>query len=110
MARPVPAAEQLDPLEVLNDRAAAARPAFRATRADRPGATGPGTVTITAVGSGDPVTVHYTLDGSIPTTRSASFAGSADFDISDKTTVVACYARDDDGSQNYQAFPLTVRS
>ena len=67
-------------------------------------------MTITAVGSADPVTVHYTLDGSIPTTRSASFVDSADFEIGEQTTVVACYATDADGSQNYQAFPLTMRS
>jgi hypothetical protein len=61
-------------------------------------------VTIAAVGSTDPITVHYTRDGSIPTARSASFTGSAAFEIPAGNQVIACYARDVDGNERYQAF------
>ena len=108
-AQPSPAGEPMDPLQVISDRAADGRPVLRATLANPQSETGPSTVTIAASGSGEPVTVHYTLDGSIPTTRSASFVGSAEFEIPDRGNhVVACRATDEDGRQNYQAFPLPV--
>jgi hypothetical protein len=61
-------------------------------------------VTIGAGGSTDPITVHYTRDGSIPTARSESFAGSATFEIPAGNQVIACYARDAAGNEKYQAF------
>jgi len=66
---------------------------------------GTGTVvTIEAGGADDPITVYFTRDGSIPTTRSASFSGSATFEIPAGNQVIACYAKDADGNEVYQAF------
>jgi hypothetical protein len=50
--------------------------------------------------------VHFTRDGSIPTPRSASFTGSATFEIPAGNQVIACYAKDADGKEVYQAFPF----
>ena len=63
-------------------------------------------VTIEASASGEPTTVHYTQDGSIPSTRSASFVGSATFELPPGNSVIACYARDAAGNEVYQAFPF----
>jgi hypothetical protein len=79
--------------------AAGAEPLLRATM-DETGSS----VTIAAGGSTDPITVHYTRDGSIPTARSASFTGSATFEIPAGNSVIACYAKDADGNERYQAF------
>ena len=61
-------------------------------------------VTIEATASGEPITVHYTRDGSIPSTRSASFVSSATFELPPGNTVIACYAKDAEGNEKYQAF------
>jgi hypothetical protein len=61
-------------------------------------------VTIEASGSGGPTTVHYTQDGSIPSTRSASFTGGVTFELPPGNQVIACYARDTEGNEQYQAF------
>jgi hypothetical protein len=62
--------------------------------------------TIEASDSDGPVTVHYTRNGSIPTTRSASFTSSATFEIPPGNSVIACYAKDADGNEVYRAFPF----
>jgi len=63
-------------------------------------------VTIEAGGAGDPITVYFTRDGSIPTTRSASFIGSAMFELPAGNQVIACYATDAEGTEVYRAFPF----
>jgi len=63
--------------------------------------------TIEAGDSGGPITVFYTRDGSIPSTRSASFTGSSTFEIPAGNSVIACYAKDSGGNEVYQAFPFT---
>ena len=99
---------------VLDGRGPNTRPLIRVAPVEpQPGqqVSHPLTVTIEAPGAGQSITVYYTRDGSIPTTGSASFSGSARFGISEPGNhVIACYARDSDGNENYQAFPYSMTS
>jgi hypothetical protein len=70
---------------------------------------GPITIVIEASELDKPVTVYYTRDGSLPTPRSASFTGHAQFDITENGNhTIACNTTDSDGREHYQAFPYTV--
>ncbi|MET0966856.1 MAG: hypothetical protein ABWZ02_10685 [Nakamurella sp.] len=61
-----------------------------------------------------PITVHYTRDGSIPTGSSPSFGGdagvaSARFEFTEPGNhVIACFATDARGNDDYRAFAYTL--
>jgi pimeloyl-ACP methyl ester carboxylesterase len=56
-----------------------------------------------------PVTVHYTRDGSLPDSGSASFIGHGQFDLAaEGNHIIACYAQGSDGSEQYQTFHYTL--
>jgi hypothetical protein len=96
---------------VVTRIAAEGGPQIQLRAADRLGEAGPGrSVTIEVSGTGAPITVHYTRDGSIPTARSASFTGGATFEIPSGNQVIACYARDAEGNEAYQVFAFPAAS
>ena len=112
-AQPATATALTDPVQVVSDRAAGAHPRITATATGSPDPAGPRTVTIRAAAldrpTDRPITVHYTRDGSLPTVRSASFIGSAEFEVPAAVDqVIACCATDSAGAANYQAFPLSA--
>jgi pimeloyl-ACP methyl ester carboxylesterase len=115
--RPTVVLLRTDQIDAINSRAARQRPQLRATSNDaraEPQVGGSVLLTVEAPDNGttghEAVTVYYTQDGSIPTVASPSFAGTATFEIPvDRNHVVACYATDEEGNQNYQAFPHAGR-
>ena len=100
------------PAAVGADRetAAGARPVLRVTGGPEPGEyAGPVTVVLEAVGTGEPVTVFYTRDGSIPDRGSASFTGRGQFELTEAGNhAIACYTRDSHGNDTYQVFHYSL--
>ena len=68
------------------------------------------TVAIEAVDARDAhVTVHYTLDGSVPDEDSPSFQDRNEFEISGNGNhVIACYAKDSGGNETHETFPYSI--
>jgi pimeloyl-ACP methyl ester carboxylesterase len=68
------------------------------------------TVTIEAVDRNDEhVTVHYTLDGSMPDENSPSFEGSKEFGLSGNGNhAIACYAIDSGGNETREIFHYSL--
>ena len=87
-------------------------PVARVTAHPEPGEypTGPLTVTLEATGIDQPVTVHSTRDGSIPTTASPSFETSELVELPPTgNQVIACLVVGAAGDRNYQAFAYARR-
>ena len=106
--QPAPVTRSSEQAQAAAGRAAEALPLILVAAEDpQPGqhVTGPLSVTIEAPSSENPITVYYTRDGAIPTIASASFVGSAVFEIPEQGhQVIACHATDGTGNSNYQVF------
>jgi pimeloyl-ACP methyl ester carboxylesterase len=55
------------------------------------------------------LTVFYSQDGSVPGEGSPSFTGQKRFDFIAGNHVIACYAKDSDGSEHYETFHYSIR-
>ncbi|MDP8930365.1 MAG: chitobiase/beta-hexosaminidase C-terminal domain-containing protein, partial [Actinomycetota bacterium] len=57
------------------------------------------------------VTVHYTLDGSLPDLHSPTFVDRRRFELSDTGNhVISCHAVDSQGQERYETFHYTITS
>jgi hypothetical protein len=111
-AQPAEVELTAEEIEAIDERAGRGRPLIKlapdsgSSGSSGSASAGPRSLTIQAPAQDQPVTVHYTVDGTIPDSSSRSFVGSAVFERSTQNQVIACYAVADDGTANYRAFAV----